>query len=278
MSDFLTDMMQGGDDDERHPVAMTIAGSDSGGGAGAQADLKTFAALGVHGTSVLTLVTAQNTKGVDGLQMLPGEAVRRQFQSVVGDFDIGAAKTGALGNADMIGVVIECLQDASVGHLVVDPVMVSKHGDPLMVEEAQMLIRDELLQHATIVTPNPHEAEILAGQSVGGPDSMKEAAKRIFDHGPEYVLIKGSHLDKVVRDILYDGTGFIEYGADRISTKRLHGSGCVHSAAISAKLAVGDTIEDSVGFARDFITKAIESAPRVGGGIQPVNPMHGVWE
>lgn len=278
MSDFISKMMQPEEEESLHPVAMTIAGSDSGGGAGIQADLKTFAALGVHGTSILTLVTAQNTRGVKGLQMLPGEAVRRQYRTVMSDFEINAAKTGALGNTEMIGVVLECLQDDPVEQLVVDPVMVSKHGDPLMVEEAQKLIRDELLEHAVVVTPNPQEAEILSGRSIGGPDTMKDAAKRIFDHGPENVLIKGSHLDKVVRDILYDGTGFIEYGADRIDTKRVHGSGCVHSSAITARLALGDSLEDAVGFARKFISRAIETAPKVGGGIQPVNPMHGVWE
>jgi hydroxymethylpyrimidine/phosphomethylpyrimidine kinase len=278
MSDFLSNMMQPDDEESLHPVAMTVAGSDSGGGAGIQADLKTFAAIGVHGTSVLTLVTAQNTRGVDGLQMLPGEAVRRQYNAVMSDFEVNAAKTGALGNAEMIGVVLESLQDDPIDKLVVDPVMVSKHGDPLMVEEAQKLIRDELLQRAALVTPNPHEAEILSGRSIGGPDTMKEAAKRIFDHGPQFVLIKGSHLDKVVRDVLYDGTGFIEYGADRIRNKRVHGSGCVHSAAITARLALGDSLEDAVGFAREFITRAIQTAPKVGGGIQPVHPMHEVWK
>ncbi|MGM0556132.1 MAG: bifunctional hydroxymethylpyrimidine kinase/phosphomethylpyrimidine kinase [Myxococcota bacterium] len=278
MSDFISNMMQPEQEEPLHPVATTVAGSDSGGGAGIQADLKTFAALGVHGTSVLTLVTAQNTRGVDGLQMLPAEAVRRQYKAIMSDFEVDASKTGALGNAEMIGVVLECIQDDPVDKLVVDPVMVSKHGDPLMVEEAQQLIRDELLEHAFLVTPNPHEAEILSGRSVGGPDTMKEAAKRIFDHGPQHVLVKGSHLDKVVRDILYDGTGFIEYGADRISNERVHGSGCVHSAAITARLALGDSLEDAVGFARKFISRAIETAPKVGGGIQPVNPMHEVWE
>lgn len=278
MSDVLSNMMNAADEEALHPVALTIAGSDSGGGAGVQADLKTFAALGVHGTSVLTLVTAQNTQGVDGLQMLPGEAVRRQYRSVVGDFEVDAAKTGALGNAEMIGVVLETLQEQPVDELVVDPVMVSKHGDPLMAEEAQKLIRDELLQQALVVTPNPHEAEILSGQSIGNVDSMKEAARRIHDFGPQNVLIKGSHLDGVVRDILFDGTGFIEYGADRIRNGRVHGSGCVHSAAIAGRLALDDSIEDAVGFAREFISGAIEHAPRVGGGIQPVNPMHEVWE
>lgn len=278
MSDFMSKLMQSEDDEPLHPVAMTIAGSDSGGGAGVQADLKTFAALGVHGISVLTLVTAQNTRGVKGLQMLPVETVRRQFKTVGSDFEINAGKTGALGDVEVIGAVLECLEEAPLAALVVDPVMVSKHGDALMNEQAQKLIRDGLLQHATIVTPNPHEAEILSGRSIGGVESMKEAAKFIYDHGPENVLIKGSHLDKVVRDLLYDGTGFVEYGADRIENKRVHGSGCVHSAAITSRLALGDSVDKAIGFARTFITKAIESAPRVGGGIQPVNPMHGVWE
>ena len=264
--------------DQQRPVALTIAGSDSGGGAGAQADLKTFAAVGVHGTSVLTVVTAQNTRGVDDVFVLPAEIVRKQYGSVVEDFSPGATKTGALGNAQMIGTVLECLEDSPVPNLVVDPVMVSKHGDPLMPEEARRMIRDDLLEHALLVTPNPHETEMLAGSSVSGIDSMKEAAKRIFDHGPEHVLVKGSHLDDIVRDILYDGTGFIEYGADRVESSRLHGSGCVHSAAIVSRLAQGDALEDAIGFARDFITRAIARAPVVAGGIQPVNPMHAVWD
>lgn len=263
-------------DEPRWPCALTVAGSDSGGGAGAQADLKTFAASGVHGTSVLTLITAQNTREVSGMQMLPAEAVRRQYTAVVEDFEPEALKTGALGSAEMVRTVAQCLEDYD-GPRVIDPVMISKHGNALMPEEGQVVLRDELLPHATVATPNRHEAQALSGDAVDDLNSMKEAARKIHDLGAENVVIKGSHLEDVVRDILYDGAGFVEYGADRIDTDRLHGSGCVFSSAITARLARGEDIAEAVGFAREFITRAIETAPRVGGGINPVNPMHELW-
>ncbi|QDG54880.1 bifunctional hydroxymethylpyrimidine kinase/phosphomethylpyrimidine kinase [Persicimonas caeni] len=260
-----------------HPVALTIAGSDSGGGAGIQADLKAFAACGVHGASVLTLVTAQNTQGVSGLEMLPEHLVRAQFEAVMGDLRPAAAKTGALGSEAVIGTVAEALSERPIDKLVVDPVIVSKHGDPLMPERAQRMIRDRMLEGAMLVTPNRHEAEALCGREVGNVASMKEAAKRIYDFGVQHVLIKGAHFDKIVRDIFFDGTGFIEFGADRIDSSRVHGSGCVYSAVITARLALEDELPEAIGFARDFISKAIENAPLVGRGIAPVNPMHEYW-
>lgn len=264
--------------EKRHPVSLSIAGSDSGGGAGLQADLRTFSSLGVHGATVVTLITAQNTRGVQGIEVLPGEFVRRQYSSVVGDFEVGSAKSGALGNTEMVRVVLECLQERPLDQLVIDPVMVSKHGDPLMADEAQELIRDELLACGVLTTPNPHEAQILSGQTISNVESMKEAARRIYDYGIRHVLVKGSHLEGVVRDIFFDGHGFIEYGADRIESDDVHGSGCAHSAAITARLALGDSVEDAIGFARAYISRAISDARRVGGGIQPVNPMHEVWK
>ncbi|MEM1348883.1 MAG: bifunctional hydroxymethylpyrimidine kinase/phosphomethylpyrimidine kinase [Myxococcota bacterium] len=259
------------------PTALTIAGSDSGGGAGIQADLKTFAAHTIHGVSVVTLITAQNTQGVTAVHMLPEELVRMQLDAVVADFGPRAAKTGALGSEAMIRHVVELLRQRPIERLVVDPVMVSKHGDPLLPEPAQRALRDYLLEHALVVTPNQYEAEALTGHSVGDLASMKEAAKRIFDFGPTYVLIKGSQLDRVVRDLVYDGSGFVEFGADRIDTKRLHGSGCTYSAAITAGLAKDQELLESVERARDFIHRAIELAPPLGGGISPVNPMHAMW-
>ncbi|MFB6373244.1 MAG: bifunctional hydroxymethylpyrimidine kinase/phosphomethylpyrimidine kinase [Bradymonadaceae bacterium] len=265
------------DTDERLVSALTIAGSDSGGGAGLQADLKTFAACGVHGTSVVTTVTAQNTRGVSGIQVLPTDIVRQQYGAVTDDLAPVAAKTGALGNGQMIRAVAECLHDRSIERLVVDPVMVSKSGDPLLPEAAHDPMRERLLPQALLATPNRHEVRALTGESVRGVSTMKEAAKRIHDFGVDNVLIKGSHLDDVVRDILYDGTGFVEYGADKVDTNRLHGSGCVFSSAIVARLACDVDLPEAVGFAREFITEAIETAPRVGGGINPVNPMHTCW-
>lgn len=259
------------------PVAMTIAGSDSGGGAGAQADLRTFAACQVHGTNVLTLITAQNTRAVTELHILPEHIIRAQFKALIHDLPPAAAKTGALGDERVLGTVIELLQEHPIPSLVVDPVMVSKHGDPLMPERTQRLLRDNLLEHALLVTPNRAEAEAMTGRGVDSVKSMQEAAKRLFDHGPRYVLIKGSHMDKIVRDLLYDGSGFVEFGADRVDSDRVHGSGCVLSAAIVARLAHGDGLLKAIEFAREFITGAIAKAPKLGEGTSPVNPMHRIW-
>lgn len=259
------------------PVALTIAGSDSGGGAGIQADLKTFAACRVFGTSVLTLITAQNTQGVSGLEMLSDAMVLKQYEAVMSDLKPVAAKIGALGNERMISVVSDMLVERPIAKLVLDPVMVSKHGDPLMADAAFKIFTAKMLPHALVVTPNRFEAEALCGLRVEGPTSMKEAAKAIFDLGAKNVLIKGSHLESVARDYFYDGTGFIEFGADRVGSERVHGSGCTHSAAITARLAHGDSLEASIEFAREFISAAIDNAPEIGEGISPVNPMHAIW-
>ncbi|MFU8805163.1 MAG: bifunctional hydroxymethylpyrimidine kinase/phosphomethylpyrimidine kinase [Bradymonadaceae bacterium] len=259
------------------PVAMTIAGSDSGGGAGIQADLKTFAASRVFGTSVLTLVTAQNTVGVTDVRILDEGIIRAQFDAVVSDLKPAATKTGALGDNKTIGLVAALLETASIECLVVDPVMVSKHGHELLPESAYGVLMASLLPLALLVTPNRYEAEALTGRNVEGPSSMKEAAKRIFDFGCKNVLIKGGHFDGIVRDYFYDGTGFIEFGADRIDSKRVHGSGCVYSAAITARLALGEDLVDAVAHARESISSAIEKAPAIGEGISPVNPMYAYW-
>ena len=260
------------------PVALTIAGSDSGGGAGIQADLKTFAACGIFGTSVLTLITAQNTQSVDEIDVLSGEIVQRQFNSVIGDLKPVAAKTGALGTAPMIETVSTMLEKRPIARLVVDPVMISKHGHPLMAEEAFGAVRAKMLPHALVATPNRFEASALAEQrNVESVPSMKEAARRIFDCGAKNVVVKGGHFDKIVRDIFYDGTGFVEFGADRVHSERVHGSGCTYSAAIAAALAKGESVVDSLGFARQFISQAIAEAPKIGGGISPVNPMWKAW-
>lgn len=259
-------------------VALTIAGSDSGGGAGIQADLKTFAALKVFGTSVLTLITAQNTKGVTDLAMVSSGLVRSQYAAVLGDLDPKAAKTGALGSPEMIATVAELLREKSPSYLVVDPVMISKHGDALMGEEAQRELARQILPLATLVTPNRFEASaLIGGRTVESLKEMKEAAKRIFDLGAQTVLIKGGHFDSIVRDIFYDGQDFLEFGADRVDSKSLHGSGCTFSAAITAELAKTEKLVESIGTAREFITAAIAQAPPLGTGISPVNPMHSFW-
>ncbi|RAL21163.1 bifunctional hydroxymethylpyrimidine kinase/phosphomethylpyrimidine kinase [Lujinxingia litoralis] len=259
-------------------VALTIAGSDSGGGAGIQADLKTFAACGVFGTSALTLLTAQNTQGVTLVEMASEAMVRAQLDAVLGDLKPSAAKTGALGTEAMISFLVEYLEDHPIESLVVDPVMISKHGEPLMPESAFASLREKLLPRALIVTPNRFEAAHLTGMGeVESLAEMKEAAKRLFGAGARHVVIKGGHFDRIVRDVFYDGSGFVEFGADRVDSKRVHGSGCTFSAAICARLARQDALVDAVAFAREFISEAIEKAPRLGEGISPVNPMHGVW-
>lgn len=274
MADFLSKLMKDEADEPRAPIALTVAGSDSGGGAGIQADLKTFGALGVHGTSVLTLVTAQNTRGVQDVHLLPEPVVRAQFAAVYGDLRPAAAKTGALGSEALITLVAELFADHPVARRVVDPVMVSKHGDPLLPEGAQRVLRDRLLPGALLLTPNQHEAEALTGRAVTSLGSMKEAARALFDFGAQNVLVKGAQLDdKIARDILFDGTGFVEFGADRVDSNRVHGSGCAHSAAITARLARGDKLLDAIAFAREFISGAIARAPLVGHGISPVQPL-----
>ena len=259
------------------PIALTIAGSDSGGGAGIQADLKTFAANKVFGTSVLTVITAQNTKGVTDVHLLPEPVIASQFRAVMEDMPPVAAKTGALGGERIISMLAELLQEYPIPQLVVDPVMVSKHGHTLLPDAAIKAFRKAILPFAHVVTPNRYEAEMLYGKTVEGLTSMKDAAKAIHDQGARHVVIKGSHLGNPVRDIYYDGTGFIEFGTDRVKSDRVHGSGCVFSACIAARLALGDAMEDAVAFSREYITGAIEKAPEIGTGISPVNPMHRVW-
>ncbi len=263
---------------EPPPIALTIAGSDSGGGAGIQADLKTFAACEVFGTSVLTLVTAQNTRGVTAVELLGEEVVTAQFQAVTTDLPPAATKTGALGSIPMIDRVAHLLKEHPLPNLVIDPVMITKHGEPLLSDEGGRRIRDHLLPLADLVTPNRHEAAALTGMGeVGTVSDMKEAAQRLFDCGVKNVVVKGPHFEHVVRDIFFDGTGFVELGTDRIDSERVHGSGCTFSAAVVAALARGMSLLDALGFAREFITGAIQKAPPLGGGISPVHPMHLYW-
>ncbi|MBA2662286.1 MAG: bifunctional hydroxymethylpyrimidine kinase/phosphomethylpyrimidine kinase [Bradymonadaceae bacterium] len=266
------------DYDAAFPIALTIAGSDSGGGAGIQADLKTFAALEVFGTSVLTMITAQNTVGVSEICVLDEQILRAQYNAVMTDLRPWAAKTGAMGSNTTIGIVAELLEEHPIDKLVVDPVMISKHGEQLLPDDACKALRERLMDKAFLVMPNRHEAAKLTGRTVEGPTSMKDAAKRIFDFGARNVLIKGGHLEKIVRDFYYDGSGFVEFGADRVDSGRLHGSGCVYAAAIVARLCLGDELLAAIEFSREFISGAIEKAPKLGAGISPVNPMHRLWE
>ena len=255
------------------PNALTIAGSDSGGGAGIQADLKTFAALGVFGTSAITSVTAQNTVGVQGVHDLPPEFVGRQIDSVLEDIVIDAAKTGMLSNAAIIEVVAEKVKAHAITRLVVDPVMVAKGGAPLLQSGAVKALIEHLLPLALVVTPNVPEAEVLWGQRIVGLAEMREAAQRIHGLGPRYVVLKGGHLGARAIDLLYDGSTFTMLDAERIDTPHTHGTGCVFSAAITAELARGSSVPQAVATAKRFITAAIRHGFQLGKGIGPTDPM-----
>ena len=255
----------------RLKTALTIAGSDSGGGAGIQADLKTFTAFGVYGMTVITSVTAQNTLGVLEIHDLPAAFVSRQLEAVLSDLPVDAAKTGMLSNADIVRGVAARLREQEVKNLVVDPVMVAKSGHRLLREEALKALRDELLPLASVVTPNLPEAEVLTGRKISGPEEMRRAAESIRTLGPAHVLIKGGHLQGRAVDILFDGSDFTELLADRVSTRHTHGTGCTLSAAIAALLATGLTVTEAVIVAKDFITRAIREAPGLGHGHGPLN-------
>jgi hydroxymethylpyrimidine/phosphomethylpyrimidine kinase len=253
-------------------VALTIAGSDSGGGAGIQADLKTFHRFGVYGTSALTLVTAQNTTGVREVRLLPPALVRSQIAAVAEDFEVRAAKTGALGSEACIEAVAAAIGEHGIPNLVVDPVMISKHGDPLLPKTAVDALKRRLFPGARLVTPNLHEAAALLGSPVESEAGMCDAARAAHDLGAQAVLVKGGRLtgDQAV-DLLYDGAEFLRLPAPRIDTTETHGSGCTYSAAIAALLARQETLPHAVRQAKDFISRAIASAPGIGRAYGPVN-------
>ncbi len=252
------------------PVALTIAGSDPSGGAGLQADLKTFHQFGVYGMSVVTLLTVQNTQRVDAVEVLPAALVRRQLEAVLEDIPPQAAKTGAVGSAE----VIEAVAEAAARFwfpLVVDPVMISKHGALLIAREARETLVQRLLPHAFLVTPNLHEAGALAGFPVADPDAMERAARAIAALGPKAVLIKGGHLAGEALDILYYQSALHRFSAPRLDSRHTHGTGCTYSAAIAASLARGGDLLAAVAAAKRYISGAIASAPGLGRGCGPVN-------
>ncbi|MDR7521968.1 MAG: bifunctional hydroxymethylpyrimidine kinase/phosphomethylpyrimidine kinase [Armatimonadota bacterium] len=254
--------------------AMTIAGSDSGGGAGIQADLKTFTVLGVFGTSAITALTAQNTTGVTGVVEMPPEFVVEQIDAIMRDIGTDAAKTGMLSNAGIIEAVAGAVRRWEITRLVVDPVMIAKSGAPLLRPEATEALRRVLLPVALVVTPNLHEAGALVGWPVRTPDDMREAARKIHAMGPRHVVVKGGHLegtDQAV-DILFDGVTFQEFAAPRAETKHTHGTGCVFSAAIAAGLAKGLEVPEAVEQAKAVITAAIAAGLPLGQGHGPADP------
>jgi hydroxymethylpyrimidine/phosphomethylpyrimidine kinase len=256
---------------------LTVAGSDSGGGAGIQADLKTMLALGVHGMSVITAVTAQNSLGVQGYWELPAEAVRAQFRSVVDDIGVQAVKTGMLASVELVETVSELLTgiDAPV---VVDPVGVSKHGDPLLAAEAVATVREHLLPVATLATPNLHEVTQLTGIEVTGESDMRAAADAVLALGPRWVLIKGGHLEGEAVDLLVSADGeYHWYRAPRHDNRHTHGTGCTLASAIASELAKGRTMPGAVAEAKAYITGAIKAGFALGSGIGPVDHAWRWW-
>jgi hydroxymethylpyrimidine/phosphomethylpyrimidine kinase len=256
------------------PRALTIAGSDSGGGAGIQADLKTFDALGCHGMSAVTALTAQNTVGVSGIHEVPPEFVIAQIDAVASDIGVDAAKTGMLSSAPIVEAVAKAVEVHDIKRLVVDPVFVSKHGDRLLLEDAVDALTKMLFPLATVVTPNLYEAEGIIGGKVSTRHEMRDAAQEIHAMGPRSVLVKGGHLTDDARavDVFFDGEEFTDIVGRRFDTDDTHGTGCVLSAAIAGRLAHGDDLLDAVRFAKEFVSGAIEHGLRIGRGYGPVNP------
>jgi hydroxymethylpyrimidine/phosphomethylpyrimidine kinase len=256
------------------PVALTIAGSDSGGGAGIQADLKTFAALVVHGTSAITALTAQNTLGVSEILEVPPAFVNAQIEAVMADIGAAAAKTGMLASTEIIQVVASAVARHGIRNLVVDPVMVAKGGARLLRDDAVDTLRRLLLPLAAVITPNLPEAEVLLGRPIRTLDERRQAARDLVAMGARAAVVKGGHAEEALAiDHYFDGTELVELQSPRMATANTHGSGCVFSAAIAAELAKGSDSLAAVHQAKEFITGAIERSLEVGRGHGPVNPM-----
>ena len=256
------------------PVALTIAGSDSGGGAGIQADLKVFMAHGCHGMSAITALTAQNTVGVTGVHEVPASFVQAQIEAVATDFGVDAAKTGMLASAVIVEAVAESVRAHRISPLVVDPVSVSKHGSRLLAEDAVDALKYELFPLAALVTPNLHEAEALLGEPLVTLEDMKDAARRLADLGAAAVLVKGGHLEDqdAAIDVFFDGDSVHELADIRYDTQDTHGTGCVLAAAVTAGLATGASLPQAVEDAKSFVSGAIKRSLRLGSGYGPVNP------
>ena len=253
-------------------IALTIAGSDSSGGAGIQADLKTFAAHGVYGVSAITAVTAQNTIGVTCFEALSADLVTAQIEAVVSDIGLHAAKTGMLPTAAVVEAVAAAVADLDIPLLVVDPVMIAKSGDRLVDDEAVAAMKAELLRHAFVVTPNIPEAEALSGITITSDDDRREAARRIAALGAAAVIIKGGHFPSAdIVDLLYDGRQFLEFRTVRVAGRHTHGTGCTYAAALAARVALGDTLAAAVPEAQRYIAGAIQAAPNLGRGNGPMN-------
>ncbi|NIJ10258.1 hydroxymethylpyrimidine/phosphomethylpyrimidine kinase [Saccharomonospora amisosensis] len=262
-------------------TALTIAGSDSGGGAGLQADLRTFFACGVHGMTAVTAVTVQNSLGVAGFSEIPVDVVTAQITAVAGDMGVNAAKTGMLATVEIIEAVASTLDEVGIGRgtqshvpLVVDPVAASMHGDALLRQDALEALRTELLPRATLATPNLDEVLLLTGVRVSDGQSQREAAQALLELGPQWVLVKGGHLVNSPRcvDLLSDGTHIVELGGPRYETEHTHGGGDTLASAITAGLAKGLGVPDAVSSGKRFIERSVAEAYPLGAGVGPVSP------
>ena len=256
-------------------TALTIAGSDSSAGAGIQADLKTFAAHGVYGTSAITAITAQNTLGVIEAEALSADLVTAQIEAVMGDIGAHAAKTGMLANAAIVEAVAAAIDDLEIPLVVVDPVMVAKSGHRLLDDEALGAMKSERLSRAFVVTPNVPEAEALAQQPIHTKEDLRDAARRIHDLGSRAVIIKGGHFPSAdIVDLLYDGHRFTEFRAERVESTSTHGTGCTFAAALVSQLAMGRSLEEAIPLAQQYVAGAIRNAPGLGRGH---GPLHHFW-
>jgi hydroxymethylpyrimidine/phosphomethylpyrimidine kinase len=251
-------------------TALTIAGSDSGGGAGIQADLKTFAAHGVYGLSAVTAVTAQNTRGVAGVHLVPASVVEAQIRVVVEDFGVDAIKIGMLGSAETAAVVVDTLSRLAVPHVVLDTVLASTSGVSLLDPPGVDILRRMLIPLAGVVTVNTDEASILTGLPVGNVAEARAAAVRLIGLGARAVVVKGGHLEGPAVDVLFDGYTFTEFSATRVSTRHTHGTGCTFASAVAARLALGDPLPAAVEAAKGYVTRALARAPRLGAGHGPL--------
>ena len=260
------------------PKVMTIAGSDSGGGAGIQADLKTFAALGVYGASTLTAITAQNTVGVTAVHEIPTDVIRAQIDAVLSDIGADAVKTGMLSSGAIIECVVDALKKHGVQQLVVDPVMVAKSGDSLLREDAVDSLRTRLLPLAAVVTPNIPEAEALTEKKIVSDADVRRAAEAIVAMGARSVVVKGGHREGPATDLFYDGSDFQEFTAPRFDTVNTHGTGCTFASAVAAGLARGMPVIEAVALAKDYVTEALRPSFPIGQGHGPLNHFYKLWE
>lgn len=259
-------------------TALTIAGSDSSGGAGIQADLKTFSACGVYGMSVITAITAQNTCGVSAIRELDDEIIRAQIDAIYTDIKVDAVKIGMLSSAEIILVVSKALQQYNEQNIVLDTVMISKSGSPLLRPEAIDALKEYMLPISLVVTPNLHEAAELVGFPVEDRKGMERAAISIKSMGPRYVVVKGGHLPGNACDLLYDGEQFTVFSNERIDTIHTHGTGCTFSSAVTAELAKGLTVKESIANAKKYITTAITHGFKLGKGVGPTHHFYELYK